>query len=501
MKLKRKVAFSLVIATMALSACGKKEESAPVVEENYTPVQTEAISLGSISRNLAYQGYVEANQTVNVTSKLSGIVENVYFDEGDYVEKGQVLFTIDKKDILDNISSLEASLKIGEQSVVSAQSGLNQASDGGQTKTSKLQLENSVKTAEINLENAKTSLETAEKSVENAKTSLETAKASFANTEKKYNDTKTLYEAGIVAKSDFDSIELAYTQAKNALSQAEVGVTQAENQKTQSEKSVANAQNTLTQAQDSLEIFNNNTTEDSKENAQNSVNTAIASKNATQTQLDIAKSNLSDTTVKAPISGYITKRNIEPSNMVSSQAEPFTIADVSTVTVNVNVSEKIINTINVGDSVGVAIDALENKDIVGKVKTVSPVADSTNTYPVKIEIENADGAIKAGMFAKVNFVEVKNDDAVVLPVDVVLETGGKKYVYSIDNENKAYKIEVETGLDNGTDVQITKGLKVGDTVIVSGQNYVEDGTLVKVVTDDASKEAETTANAENETKN
>jgi RND family efflux transporter MFP subunit len=182
--------------------------------------------------------------------------------------------------------------------------------------------------------------------------------------------------------------------------------------------------------------------------------------------------------------------------MVSAQSQPFTIVDISTVSVKVNVSEKLINTISVGDEVPIQIEALENSDIVGTVETVSPVADGTNTYPVKIKIENSDGLIKAGMFAKVNFTEQSSGDAIVLPVDVVLTSGDKKYVY-IAEDGKPVKKEVQTGLDNGTKVEITSGISVGDEIIVTGQEYVDEKTAIKIVNGEASEEASSSGQSGN----
>lgn len=465
-----------IIASMALSGCGKKE--AAEEEASLTPVQVQEMSQSSIKKELVYAGQVKANDTVNVTSKLSGQVESVKYDVGDYVNAGDVLFTLDKKDIQDQIKQLEASLKVSDASVSTAQTGLNQVSDGGQIKSSRLSLQSGVDNAQKAVDNTK-------KSVDNAKIQLDNAKSSLDDTQKKYNDNKKLFDAGVIARSDFDSIELGYTQAKNAYEQASNAYEQAKIGYDQA----VDAYNT---AKESLDIFDKKTTSDNVETAQNGVNTAVASRQSVLTQLEIAKSTLNDTSVKAPISGYITAKNISKTNMVSAQSAPYTIVDMSKVKVNVSVSEKVINLISVGKNVDVVIPTIGDTKLTGVIKTIAPSADSTNTYPVEIEIENSDSAIKAGMFAEIHFVESEADNAFVVPRNTILENDTDKYVYVVEN-NKAVKKVVETGIDNGENIQIVSGINNGDKVVVSGQDYVVDGEEVKTVTDDNNDNADNKA--------
>ncbi len=484
----------LTIISILFSGCGKKEEV--VQEENKTPVEVQQMSVSSIKKELVYAGQVKPNDTVNVTSKLSGLVESVKYDVGDYVNEGDILFTLDKKDIQDQIKQLEASLKVSDASVASARTGLSQVSDGGQIESSRLSLQSGVDSSQKAVENSQKAVENSQKAVENSKIQLDNAKSTLDDTEKKYNDTKKLYDAGVVARSDFESIELAYNQSKNAYEQTQLAYEQTQLNFEQAQIAYDQAVEAYNNAQKSLDIFDNKTTSDNIETAQAGVNTALASRDSVLTQLQIAKSTLNDTSVKAPISGYISEKNISETNMVSAQSAPYTIVDMSKVTVEVNVSEKIINLIDIGESVDVVIPTIGNKTLTGVIKTISPSADSTNIYPVKIEIENSDSSIKSGMFAEIHFVESQSDNAFVVPRNTVLENDTDKYVFVVE-DNKAVKKVVETGIDNGEDIQIVSGVTGGDNVIVNGQDYVIDGEEVKVINEEKSEEKENDNNAEN----
>lgn len=542
----KKFILPLAVLSMILSGCNKTEETAE--EVNLTPVEVQEMNNASIKKELVYAGQVKPNETVNVTSKLSGLVESVKYDVGDFVKQGDVLFTLDKKDIQDQIKQLEASLKVSDTSVESAKTGLNQVSNGGQVASSRLSLQSGVENAGTAVENAKKSLENAqnavdnaqkvvdnaekamenaqksvdnaEKSVNGASIQLDNAKISLDDIQKKYEDNKKLYDAGVISRSDFESIELARSQAQNAYNQAQNAYDQATITYEQSKTSYEQSQTSYEQTQiaykqsqtayeqsqiaynqavesygdakESLSIFENKTTSDNIASAQDGLNTAVASRDSVSTQLEIAKSTLNDTSVKAPISGYISAKNISETNMVSAQSAPYTIVDMSKVTVEVNVSEKIINLIKVGEKVDVVIPTIGDKIISGVIKTISPSSDTTKTYPVVIEIENSASSIKSGMFAEIHFVESEAKKAFVVPRNTVLENDKDKYVYVVE-DGKAVKKVVSLGIDNGENIQILEGVGKGDKVVVNGQDYIIDGEEVRIIENTtAEKESEST---------
>lgn len=449
-----KILIPVAILALSMNGCGGKETetSSAVVAETATPVELQEITPQNIVKELTYGGKTTSDQTVNVTPKASGRVEAIYVNVGDKVEKGQVLFTIDKEDYEKQLAQLQASLAISDAGVASAQTGLAQV-DGGQTQTSRLSMENAVKNAQT--------------AVDNAAVSLDTAKSAYNDVAKKYEDYKVMREAGVISQSDFDAIELGYTQAKNAYEQAQLGYSQ--------------AQTALSQAQDSLRIFNEQTIEDTRNVAQAGVNTATASREAILIQINQLKDTIADTTVVAPISGTISAKNIEVTNMVSAASVPFVISTTDTINVDVKVSERIINKINVGDEVKINIGTVSDEFVTGTVKTLNTVADVTGTYPISISVDNSEGDLKPGMFANVVFVEEKANDTVVLPINTVLENNTEKYVFTVAN-GVASKVIVETGIDNGEEIQIVSGLEAGNQVVVSGQSYITDGSKVNVVT-------------------
>lgn len=453
MKKKYRIIPLLLAAVMSLTACSKTkktDEEATAADVVVTPVEVMKAVPDSINKKLTYVGKVAANDTVKVTSKLSGQVKEVYVNVGDTVKKGQTLLLIDDKDIRDQISTSEAQLRIAEAGVNSARTSLDQVNNGGQTATQKVVLETAVKNAKTN--------------VENSLISMQNSQNSFNDIEKKYNDYKTMLAAGVITQNDFNAIELGYTQAKNALEQTQLAY---------------NTANTaLEQAQASLDLYNNKTLEDSAASARNGVNTAEASRDSAAAALEVLKSNLNYIRVTSPIDGVITERNIEPTNMVSSAMSPFVVADTSKVTVDVQVSEKIINLINVGMRIDVNVNSVYDHPVVGVIKTIDPAAGNNGSFVVKIEINNADGKLKPGMVAHVSFTEQESDNVVIVPRNTVIEEDDAYYVFVADG-NTAKKVNVTTGIDDGKNIEIS-GVEFGENIVVSGQNYISDGSAISI---------------------
>ncbi len=213
---------------------------------------------------------------------------------------------------------------------------------------------------------------------------------------------------------------------------------------------------------------------------------AEASLTALQVQMDTLNKSISDCSVTSPLTGVVTARNVEQGGYASAAAAAYTVMDLSTIKVEVGVSEQLLNTIKVGDEAAVTITAVAAEPLTGIVSTVSPAAGQTGMYTVKVELDNTDGTIKPGMMAEVNFTAEKAEDTIVLPRNAVITKDGETYVYVV-KDGTAKKVNVELGIEAADTIEIKKGLKNGDAVITKGQTYVSDGEEVNVINDDVKK--------------
>ncbi len=196
-------------------------------------------------------------------------------------------------------------------------------------------------------------------------------------------------------------------------------------------------------------------------------------------QMENLQKSIHDCAVTSPMTGVISTRGVERGGFASSAAPAYTVIDLSTIKVEVGVSEQVVNTIKVGDAVDVMMTAVSAEPLKGTVSTIAPAAGQTGTYTVKIEMNNADNLIKSGMMAEVSFTMESADDTIVLPRNAVIEKDGETYVYVVEN-GAAKKIGVTLGIESGDTIEIAEGLDDGDAVITKGQTYVSDGEEVNV---------------------
>ncbi|KNZ70062.1 RND family efflux transporter MFP subunit [Thermincola ferriacetica] len=199
-----------------------------------------------------------------------------------------------------------------------------------------------------------------------------------------------------------------------------------------------------------------------------------------QANVDLIKAQLANARITAPINGEISVKNVEIGELVGPSAPVLTIVDTGNVYVEGVITEKDIPFVREGQKVKVEIDALGEKDIVGTIAALSPAADSrTKGYQVKVKIENADGKIKPGMFAEISITTQAREDVPLVPKEVLVARGDKKVVYVV-RDGVAYEQDVTTGLEDEKNVEITKGLKEGEQVVILGQNSLTDKTRVVI---------------------
>lgn len=192
-----------------------------------------------------------------------------------------------------------------------------------------------------------------------------------------------------------------------------------------------------------------------------------------------AASMLENAEVKAPISGVISGISIVEGEYATSSNPPITIVDSESITVEFGVPGSMVNKIKKGDSVTVEIgDANYTQKNV--INSVSSSADlMTNLYNVDIVLDN-DGTIRPGMFSKIYLNTDRIENALAVKTEAVKERDGKKYVF-VANGDSAVEKEITTGLDTGTYIEINSGLTEGDKVIIKGQDYINEGSKIKVV--------------------
>jgi RND family efflux transporter MFP subunit len=200
---------------------------------------------------------------------------------------------------------------------------------------------------------------------------------------------------------------------------------------------------------------------------------------------DLAKKQLADTRLTAPISGVIARRAIEVGATVAPGQSVYTIVDLDPVRVRVGVSEGDVGHIAEGAVAIVRIPALDTS-FAGRVSLIGVAADpTTRSYTVEISVPNPTRRLRAGMVAEATITTQATRSAILVPAAAVRHNGamdGSTVVYVLDRDAaRAHARRVTTGAARGDSLEIVSGLTVNDRVVVAGQQRLRDGSAITLL--------------------
>jgi multidrug resistance efflux pump len=399
-------------------------------------------------KSLSLVGEITAQSQISVFTKIPGKIEKLNVEVGDHVRKGDILAIVEHDE-------LELGVRQAKAILVTVQSGLVQAKALSEINvTSKVtQAQAGLSSAKATYEQAKalsytrttTQIAQAEAGLEALKATMkkiragarvqeikqveslvEQAKAGMENAKSNYDRTKQLFDQGAVSKQTLDAVDTQYTVA-NAQYQAatqqlnlvndgaqeedieavEAQIRQAEAglvlvrklEETKNwEKDIAMAEALVSQAEANLKLA---TAAQESKSWEADITKAEMGVEQANIALELAEKQLSYATITAPISGIISRRDIDLGGMASQQLPIFEIVDMDVVKAKVSVVEANFYRVKLGDVATVSIDALQ-QSAKGKVTLISPIIDKmTHTATIEINIDNKDYKLKPGMFARV----------------------------------------------------------------------------------------------------
>ena len=192
---------------------------------------------------------------------------------------------------------------------------------------------------------------------------------------------------------------------------------------------------------------------------------------------------LENTILRSPINGYVTARNFDVGDMFAMSAPLFTVQQVVPVKLLVGISENEYTKVKKGDVVTLSVDALPGRTFTGKVNRLYPTINAaTHTFNAEVLVQNADRALRPGMFARVK-VTFGTNHRVVLPDQCIVkqEGTGQKFVYLLNNDDTVSYVPVTLGRHIGTEYEVIDGVKQGDNVVRKGQATLKDGVKVIVL--------------------
>ncbi len=446
-------------------------------------------------------GEVRPIQFVNLTSEVQGKIEEITKKEGDPVHKGDILVRLDPDQLSSNADASLAALQTAQDDVRVSQTQVA----GAQNQYSQTQ-------QGLNASDAAVS--TARQNVVTSQTDVDRAQIEVNTAQREVNRNAQLLESGVISKFEYD-------QKKDQLETAKVGL------------STSRARLDSAKLAVNESIARRNQQAVAVKDAKRAVDTANLNVNSSQSRANQQTATLrgqrnqrDKTVVVAPISGVIAEIPSKVGTFAVaglSTTALMTIADMSSINVEVKVDETEIDKVEAGQKVKIKVDAFGDKELEGAVKQKTPLAIgksattgglSTNInvqeakeFRVVIELINLPQEVKdglrPGMSATATITTKTVNNVVAVPLQAVIEKkpetsaspGGVRTdapapadkpkmitgVYVLEG-NKSKFVEVTTGIIGESDREITSGLKEGDEVITGPSrilNTIKDGATVK----------------------
>ncbi|MFN8658868.1 MAG: efflux RND transporter periplasmic adaptor subunit [Candidatus Obscuribacterales bacterium] len=365
-------------------------------------------------------GSTEAIQEASIYARVNGYLHKRYVNIGDHVRAGQILADIDTPEL--------------DQQVQQAASAAEQAA--------------------ANVDNAREALKksqadaiSAEANVRKGRTDLQ-----FQNAQvKRYTQ---LAGEGAVSLEDRDSHVQAYNAALATL-------------------------DSLVQAHKAAAA--------NVDSSKASVHVAEAASNAAKASLQQIQATRSFKSVTALFDGIVTQRNVDAGALITAGSATnnqvlFNIAKTDVLRVFVYSPEEYVTHMHVGDKALLSFQEYPARDFVGEVSHVAGGLNTdSKTLQVEIHVPNSDHKLMPGMYAKVRFQSPSEVRLPIVPATTVQTRAEGSFIYTVDADNKVRMHKVEVARDLGGQLEIARGLTIGDRVIVNPADDIQNGAQVTPV--------------------
>ena len=215
--------------------------------------------------------------------------------------------------------------------------------------------------------------------------------------------------------------------------------------------------------------------EDELARARTALNIAVADQTLLETRLAYTR-------IAAPFDGIVSARLAEPGDVVARHAHLLTLSDPASLVTEIHASELVLPLFHTGDPAKVRIDALGRASFVGRILRIHPELDPISRQgTVEVILDPVPAGARAGQFARVT-LETEKVARILVPFNAVKRDQLGEFVYRLDDENRAHRTEVRSGVRIGDKIEILEGLAPGHRIVRRGFLGLTDGKIVEIAT-------------------
>jgi HlyD family secretion protein len=488
----------ILIIVISIFASRKDEPEVTTVKVEVRP---------ELRATVTASGEVRPVRFINLTSEVAGRIEEIYVNPGQLVTTGQELVRLDPTQLQSSQEAQAAGVQVAISDVQNA-------------RTQVMAAQNAVAQAQQALTVAEASVAQARQQVISSQTNVDRAQVDLNTATRELKRTTELVESGVSSRGEYDAARDRLEQAQVALRTAKANL---EAQKIAVQEAIARANQQRVAVRDARTGVQRAEASVAASEARANQQAALLRGQSSQTSKALQRSPLTGVVADIPAKvGQFAIANLSSTPLM-------TIADMSTINVEVNVDETEIATVEPGQPVKIKVDAMGEREIEGVVVQKNPLAvgksDTTGSggisnrvnvqeakeFKVVIELrsmpDDVRNALRPGMTATATITTKVVPNVIAVPLQAIVEKapnapaqgqptpqgsvpqpspqGGKpkdiKGVYILQG-NKVKFVEVQTGITGESDIQITEGLQPGMEIITGPSRVLKtlkDGATVK----------------------
>ncbi len=420
------------------------------------------VKRGKATLRVIATGLIKPVREVKISPKQTGLLKELYVNQGDRVKKGQILALMDDSNLVGQIEAARGAW-------LSSLDNSDKLKHGNRPQE--------VLQARYQLQKSREGVRNSEQNINRLSAQMEALRAQLRRNEQYAKAQIFLAKSGAISEQTSIDAETAAQVTKAQLDAADKELSQARVAKAQSE-----ADYEALEQQYSL-MASGYRHED--------VSAAVHSAEQSKGNLQYLESMRNDTRVKAPFDGIITQKYADTGAIVTPTTSAATTSATSSSIVALagdlemvaQVSEANVPKIRIGEEVDIVATSFPDKIFKGKVTQIAPAAIVTmnvTTFEVHAKIINdPEGKLLSGMNVSAGFLVGEQDDALMIPAVCVVSRRGDTGVYVPDKEGNPEFKKIKTGASVDRDIVVLAGLKEGDYVFkgLSKEHLEKEGYL------------------------
>ena len=435
------ILIPIIIIAIVSFVNQKNKKNELQVEENLgVPVIIAKVLEENMKDTIFYTGIVNLDKELTVFSQTNGIIENMNLEIGERINKNDIIALIDKEQLNIKKNKMEEKSEIND------------------SKIEKSVLDKKILKEKINL--LSINIKEVEKNIEEIESKIKSGSINLSVLKNQYQRDLDLFKNNALPKSKFEISEANYLASIENLEQLNILLDKAKINK----EKIINEQKQL-----NLNVMQIDT----------SLKQIKAEKALDYEDIKDINLQLSYTEIRSNVNGIILEKYKEGGELLGVGQAIIKIGDDSRINLLINIPEELANKLNIGLSANIKFNGIENIYTGILTKKYPEINKKTGLLSLEFQVNNEENLLKKGMTGKLELVLEEKNNVLKIPKEAIIEKNGKSYVFVVVN-NYAEEREVLLGITDDSNVEVLKGLKMQDKIVIDGNKNLKGNDKVYI---------------------